>query len=209
MLENTYSNWDLLTHLNHPSINGTYVSTSSRYEAADAFGGSNDGVVYAAFVEGGLDVSATKLFNYRSEYEISVPGGVSWQNIVGIKVKNYDVHSSYHPVFLKKGFSTQDKENFWEILNTMGGKTQCKYQLGENIKKANACLEYFEKGFASDPMQRCAESISRFQMLGREIDQNQAKEICKNHVEYYGDNFIYNFNVPSICQQFFGFGINW
>jgi hypothetical protein len=110
-----------------------FVSTTKSVIVAKNFGtgytGTSDGWVYVCFVEGGVHLPpATGLegghaWVLSSEQEISMPGLLEWEDVVGCRHVKRDGDFD-GPVYLKQNLKQEDRLACIEIWDLLSGKSQ-------------------------------------------------------------------------------------
>ena len=189
-------------------LDSGYISTSKYF--VRRYGHSRISYTYAAFLEGGVVMPSVndkgKLAKTFMNHEVAAPGGIDWENIVGARKRinlleeSKQVLEKFHfvgPVFLKDSLSEDDKDNFWEILYTMGDKwdsSNSEYYLDNAhicMQLQNGSLQGFSGGahafssFFSDIIYPGMEKDIEESFLGREdvLKKEYLPNICNMVIE--------------------------
>lgn len=162
-----------------------YVSTSRNQFITKTYGGN----VYLVFAEGGLNIPmniANKNINTAGIMEIAIPGGIGWDNVIGVResVKLYagpERNSGYltGPIFLKESLAQHEPDNFWDILQVFGGKSQCQGIDAEDAEFLvdHNCVNYLDSMISVDKEKIVKNRLSYFyRTLGLE-DQEIENEL--------------------------------
>jgi len=104
-----------------------YVSTSRAVGVAKGFSG-DAGYVYVVRFSGGIVVPEkgdghpwTKVFG---EQEIAYPGALRWDTVMGFRQTTNKRFTPNQPLYLRKGFQTEDRRAFEACYDLLSGKKQ-------------------------------------------------------------------------------------
>ena len=185
LLEDT-SRWEMRVSSGtlHPG-GGPYVSTSRILAVTKDYGKQ----VYVVLANGGLvlpaDINGRKIDDITLR-EIAVPGGIDWENVIGVREREKLLEQENKkypigPVYLKENLAKEDPKNFWEILQIMGGKSQCfDSEFSLDIAKDCACL--LDNTSKSDPNKIWKKFITHYQQVAGLSEQEMRSLLPKRYL---------------------------
>lgn len=125
-----------------------YVSASRNIVTSQDYGKN----VYAVFTKKGIDLPI--LFEqeedaYAYHHEVVIPLRVKFDDIIGTRVGSGSGMADFlfvGPVFLKENFESKDSNNFWQLIQLFGGKSQVREKdlerkLTHESKLAKICAD--------------------------------------------------------------------
>lgn len=189
-----------------------YLSTSNYFSTAAGYG--EDGHVYALAAECGLGLpqgiigthTNGRVIDTGRIREIAVPGGMDWKSVVGVRKKiilnernpanGVQVIHLIGPVFIKMDLASNDEDNFWKILNIVGGKPQCLDSISY-LKVANHCIALSDKDLGIGDRNKFFKEIlmDALKLEDQDIqglfdDKDQEQMIKQNLTEYCNYNLL-------------------
>lgn len=181
-LFNQDDNWKFGNGPDHVTTMKMYISTSRNIEVVKPYGSNT----FVLFTDQGLDIADTVVQTNDGKmpyhYETVIPIKVDFAAIAGIVKNNKITGNTNGPIYLQNALLLNDPQNYWQILQIMGGKPQVNISQDKQSQLLSIIEKSFNDLYTNQSMDHCKELIKT--KLNNALDDGNAELACiRNHPE--------------------------
>jgi len=182
-LLNQDDNWRFGNGADHVATMKMYISASRNIEVAKSYGGDSNTFVF--FTDQGIDIADTVVQTNDGKmpyhYETVIPIKVDFTAIAGVVKNNVITGNANSPIYLQNALLLNDPQNYWQILQIMGGKPQVNISQDKQSQLLSIIEKSFDDLYTNQSFVHCKELIKI--KLGA-IDNDNAELACiRRHPE--------------------------